>query len=131
MLLLTGATGLVVHRCRVSDRRSCDPVRFAESVAEQFSRNLPGFTDALMRVSTELSGRSGDIHIEGSASAETVHPHGSVIGVRVSITNVSADEAFAAFGKRDHAWGGAFAFGIFQHQGFPTLHDRHAGVRRS
>jgi len=29
-------------------------MRFAASVAEQFSRTLPGFTDALMRVSTEL-----------------------------------------------------------------------------
>lgn len=26
--------------------QACDPVRFAKSVAEQFSRTLPGFTDA-------------------------------------------------------------------------------------
>jgi hypothetical protein len=74
---VTGTTGVAVYRCRAGDRRSGDPVRFAESVAEQFSRTLPGFIDALMRVSTELSGRPGDIHIEGSASAETVHPLGS------------------------------------------------------
>ncbi|MFJ6950704.1 P-loop domain-containing protein [Micromonospora aurantiaca (nom. illeg.)] len=91
---VTGTVGVAVHRCRATDRRSCDPVRFAESVAEQLSQTLPGFTDALMRVSTELSGRTGDVHIEGSASAGTVHPNGTVIGVRITIANVSADEAF-------------------------------------
>lgn len=91
---VTGTLAVAVHRCRAVDRRSCDPVRFAESVAEQLSQTLPGFTDSLMRVSTELSGRTGDVHIEGSASAETVHPHGTVIGVRITIANVSADEAF-------------------------------------
>jgi len=40
-----------VHRCRANDRRACDPVRFAESLAEQLSVFLPGFADALLQVS--------------------------------------------------------------------------------
>ncbi|MFF7250442.1 hypothetical protein ACFZBU_41995 [Embleya sp. NPDC008237] len=91
---IPGLASGAVYQCRANYRRTCDPVRFAEALAEQFSRTLPGFADALMQVSTELSGRSGEVHIEGSASATTVHPEGSVIGVRVSISNVSADEAF-------------------------------------
>ena len=91
---VTGSAPVAVHRCRAADRRSCDPTHFAEAVAQQLSQTLPGFTNALLQVSTELSGRTGDIHIEGSASAETVHPHGTVIGVRITIANVSADEAF-------------------------------------
>src|SRR5690242_717074 len=47
-----------VHRCRANDRRTCDPVRFAESLAEQFSVSLPGFADALLKVSSELSERN-------------------------------------------------------------------------
>ncbi|MER6201547.1 hypothetical protein ABT234_29780 [Streptomyces sp. NPDC001586] len=89
-----------VHRCRANDRRTCDPVRFAESLAEQFSASLPGFADALMRVSTELSGRQGEVRIEGSASAETVFPGGTVIGVKVTISSVSADEAFDRLVRR-------------------------------
>ncbi|MEU9161344.1 energy transducer TonB [Streptomyces sp. NPDC048424] len=89
-----------VHRCRANDRRTCDPVRFAESLAEQFSASLPGFADALMRVSTELSGRQGEVHIEGSALAETVLPGGTVIGVKVAISSVSADEAFDRLVRR-------------------------------
>ncbi|MEU9081331.1 energy transducer TonB [Streptomyces sp. NPDC048357] len=89
-----------VHRCRANDRRTCDPVRFAESLAEQFSASLPGFADALIRVSTELSGRQGEVHIEGSALAETVLPGGTVIGVKVAISSVSADEAFDRLVRR-------------------------------
>lgn len=92
--LRTTNSCIAVHRCSASDRRSCDPVRFSESLAQQFGDSLPGFTDALLNVTTELAGRRGEIYIEGSVSAETVHPSASVTGVRVSISNVSAQEAF-------------------------------------
>src|ERR1044072_3461093 len=67
-----------VHRCRATDRRSCDPIRFAESLAQQLGESIAGFAEALMHVSTELAGRPGEVHITGAASAGTVHSHGSV-----------------------------------------------------
>ncbi|MFJ6797305.1 hypothetical protein [Streptomyces sp. NPDC091268] len=86
--------GTAVYRCRAASRSSCDPVRFAESLAEQFSTTLPGFAQALARVARERSGRVGELRIEGTASAGTVHPDASVIGVRVSFLQATADEAF-------------------------------------
>ncbi|MCY0951481.1 ATP-binding protein [Streptomyces sp. H27-S2] len=88
------AAGTAVHRRRAASPGSCDPVRFAESLAEQFSTTVPGFAEALKRVARELSGRPGDLRIEGTASAGTVHPHASLVGVRISLPHVPADEAF-------------------------------------
>ncbi|MFD6226011.1 hypothetical protein ACFWFZ_03910 [Streptomyces sp. NPDC060232] len=88
--------GTAVHRCRTASRSSCDPVRFAESLAEQFSTTVPGFAEALVRVARERSGHPGELRIEGTATAGTVHPHASVIGAQVSLSlsHVTADEAF-------------------------------------
>ncbi|WP_327135168.1 hypothetical protein OG311_35920 [Streptomyces sp. NBC_01343] len=69
-------------------------MRFAESLAEQFSASVPGFADALAQVARERSGRSGQLRIEGTATAGTVHPNASLIGVRVTLSHVTADEAF-------------------------------------
>ncbi|MFE0771616.1 hypothetical protein [Streptomyces sp. NPDC058861] len=88
------AEGTAVHLCRAASRSSCDPVRFAESLAEQFSARLPGFTDALAQVARELSGRAGELRIEGTATAGTVHSHASLVGVRITLSHVTADEAF-------------------------------------
>lgn len=87
--------GTAVHRCRAASRGSCDPVRFAESLAEQFGTTVPGFAEALVRVSRDWPG-AGDVRIEGTATAGTVHPHASVIGAKVSLSlsHVTADEAF-------------------------------------
>ncbi|MFI8451792.1 hypothetical protein [Streptomyces erythrochromogenes] len=88
--------GTAVHRCRTASRSSCDPVRFAESLAEQFSTTVPGFAEALVRVARERPGQPGELRIEGTATAGTVHPHASVIGAQVSLSlsHVTADEAF-------------------------------------
>lgn len=87
--------GTAVYRCRAASRSSCDPVRFAESLAEQFSVTVPGFADALARVAQERSGSAGELRIiQGTASAGTVHPDASVIGVRVTFSHTTADEAF-------------------------------------
>ncbi|MEV7174165.1 hypothetical protein AB0O18_31275 [Streptomyces sp. NPDC093224] len=109
--------GTAVHRCRSAGRGSVDPVRFAASLAEQFSTTVPGFADALVRVAGERSGQAvalrpsgplgplgplgqpgqpGLLRIEGTATAGTVHPHASVIGAQVSLSlsHVTADEAF-------------------------------------
>ncbi|WP_405691044.1 hypothetical protein [Streptomyces sp. NBC_00057] len=86
--------GTAVYWCRAASRSSCDPVRFAESLAEQFSTTVPGFAEALARVARERSGRAGELRIEGTASAGTVHPDASVIGVRVTFSHATADEAF-------------------------------------
>lgn len=85
-----------VHRCRAASRSSCDPVRFSESLAEQFSATLPGFAEALAQVARQRSGRSGELRIEGSVTAGEVHPDASVVGVRVTFSHVTADEAFEA-----------------------------------
>lgn len=86
--------GTAVYRCRAASRSSCDPVRFAESLAEQFSTTVPGFAEALARVARERSGRAGELRIEGTAGAGTVQQDASVIGVRVTFSHVTADEAF-------------------------------------
>ncbi|WP_432127634.1 hypothetical protein [Streptomyces sp. bgisy082] len=86
--------GTAVHRCRYSSRGSRDPVRFAESLAEQFSGTVPGYAEALARVARQLTGRSGDLRIDGTASAGTVRPGASLVGVRVTLSGVTGDEAF-------------------------------------
>ncbi|MFD4866075.1 hypothetical protein [Streptomyces sp. NPDC058412] len=88
------SAGTAVHRCRAASRSSCDPVRFAESLAEQFSATVPGFAEAVTRVARDLSGRSGELRIEGTATAGTVHPNASLVGVRITLSHVTADEAF-------------------------------------
>ncbi|MGW7095827.1 hypothetical protein [Streptomyces sp. NPDC054874] len=91
----TPVAGTAVYRCRAASRSSCDPVRFAESLAEQFSVTVPGFADALARVAQERSGSAGELRIiKGTASAGTVHPGASVIGMRVTFSRTTADEAF-------------------------------------
>ncbi|MER6315450.1 hypothetical protein ABT237_16975 [Streptomyces sp. NPDC001581] len=88
------SAGTAVHRCRAASRSTCDPVRFAESLAEQFSATVPGFAEAVTRVARDLSGRSGELRIEGTATAGTVHPNASLVGVRITLSHVTADEAF-------------------------------------
>jgi archaellum biogenesis ATPase FlaH len=92
--------GDAVYRCRAGQRSTGDPVRFAESIAEQLSASLRGFSEALMEVTAELSGRAGDVRITGTASAETAHAGASVAGVSVTLTNASTDEALDRLVRR-------------------------------
>lgn len=86
--------GTAVHWCRYDSRGSRDPVRFAESLAEQFSGTVPGYAEALTRVARQLTGRAGDLRIDGTATAGEVRPGASLIGVRVTLSGATGDEAF-------------------------------------
>ena len=70
------------------------------------------------------------LHLVEFPPHEALHGKDRVCGVRDRLPfRGLADHALAALGESDDAGRGPRAFGVFQHDRFAAVHDRHTGVR--